>query len=283
MSTRAEQRAEVMAVVEREVKRDFSVATEFICDLLRGAGLDYYAHDTVKRMVIDARKRNAPTLEDVRHPKYKQKFDWRRHPGDTREKCMAYLCNQLYRNKYQSANDLRQLVDGAGMKLDIADSTFAIWVADARKQTGQHVTMQEIALLGGKKMRKGTRQNRNPTPKIDIEAPPPQPGQISVHAAKKLAADLIAEAVTTAGKRPVNGDQDARYCGTRAPSFDVRYSQAWLQTPSATAMWCDLLDVDADFLAAWSRKKHGVPRFSSQEIRTFRRKNAERMELANAD
>lgn len=270
-----EQKAEMLAYIEKRLAEDYTISTNDLYEELHEHGLAHMGHDGAKRHIINLRKKHLPTLDDIRHPSYNQKFDWRRHPGTMKEKTLAYITNQLYRNKYQSATDLFKAVENAGLKPGVGKATFAIWVSDMRKETGQTMTHQEAAFISRVKLKAGPKLNRNPKPKIDIEAPPPSPGEVTITAAKRLATDLISEAVAMAGRRQTRGNQDARYSGTRAPSFDVRYAQAWLQTPSATAMWCDLIGVDPDVLASWSEKRHGRPTFSSQEIRSFRTRVAE--------
>lgn len=280
---KAEAKQQMQDFIEAEIKKDFSANMSDIWERLGDAGLQFYAYDTVKRWVIDARKRNVPTLEEMRHPKYNPDFDWRRHPGDAKEKCIAYISNQLYRNRLQSASQLRKKVDQAGMGLTLAKASFAIWVSEARKQTGLFMSQQEAALLARVKIRKGAKQNRNPKPKIDIYAGPPVPGHVDPSAALRLASDVLREAWETAGKRQSFGDTDSRYSGTRAPSFDVRYAQAWLQSPSATAMWCDMAGVDPDVLAKLSRNRHGKPRFGWEEIEKFRSEQKARAEQVRKD
>lgn len=106
---------------------------------------------------------------------------------------------------------------------------------------------------------------------VDLPEPPPidydaltREEQVAWNwpGARRLAADLLANAWTDAGKRPSSRKDNSIH----APSLRIRYAQAWLQTPKLTAPWCGLLGVDPDELARLSRLRHGVPSFTPEEI-----------------
>lgn len=81
--------------------------------------------------------------------------------------------------------------------------------------------------------------------------------------ARRLAIAVLTSAWADAGKRPSRTKDNA----TQAPGIVVRYAQAWLQTPDATAKWCEIIDIDPELVASLSRRRHGRPKITPKEMR----------------
>lgn len=264
--------------VDRIIRVDYNRSSRKIWAQAQAENLDLpFGYDYFRRIVIEARRDNLPTMKSGPAPDYDPAFDHRNIDGDASTKAKALIRNEVLREKYQSTRDLIDKIKAARISLQVRQHTIVGWVSNIRRELGRELSRAEARALSESGNDHGPARSNRGRAKVDLYAPPPKPGEIDYTAAKRLAADVLRDAWETAGKRPSSGHKGAVYSGTRAPSFHVRYAQAWLQTPDATAVWCDLLDVDPDELAKLSRQRHGRPTFATQEIQTFREQNRQRI------
>jgi len=270
-------RQTVQAFVDAEIAKDFSIGNRELWDMALDNGIEIpRSFDWFRRLIIDARKRNVAKLKSGPADGYDPKFDVKRLTGTDNEKAKALIRNEVLREKYQTTAQLIEAIKAAGLRIDARQHTVTSWVSDIRREVGRELTNAEARTLAETGKDHGKARNRLTKPRVDIYSGPPRPGEITEYAARRMAADVIREAWETAGKRKSNEKNSIHQSATRAPSFAVRYAQAWLQTPDATALWCGILDVDPDMLRARSRQRHGVPSFSVEEVASFRKQLAER-------
>lgn len=270
-------RARIQKFIDKEIAKDFSIGNRELWDKALDEGFEIpRSFDWFRRLIIDARKRNVGSLRSRPADGYDPHFDVKRLTGTDNEKARALIRNEVLREKYQTTQQLINTIEAAGLRIDARQHTVTSWVSEIRREVGREITNAEARTLAETTKDHGKARNRLTKPRVDIHAGPPRPGEVTEYAARRMAADVIREAWETAGKRKSNENSSIHQSATRAPSFAVRYAQAWLQTPDATALWCGILDVDPDTLRARSRQRHGVPEFSHEEIISFRNQIAER-------
>lgn len=212
-----------------------------------------------------------PEVEDSVDPRYDPDFKPDATQEQTRQ-ALQWISNDLYRSRMQTTMQLRDRCLEAGYgKEDWKRKMWNSIVGNARKNTGRKVNLLEISYIN----RKSSEGSTMKKPLIDIHAPPPDPMGGDTIAVRRLAMEVIQDAIVMAGKKESKTMGSREESSIRARSFDVRYAKAWLQTPSATAIWCGVLNLDPDMVADYSRRIHGVPKFSREEIESHKRRVAE--------
>lgn len=173
---------------------------------------------------------------------------------------------ERYQRDPSSSPSLNQLYRRAQLAGIAPEASFAFWSRIYRK------LRREMGI--SKRLRRRVYHDTDPlglTPLDEVHAVDYKelsPNERSVYnfvGARRLAMAVLASAWADAGKRPSPIKDNA----TQAPSMVVRYAQAWLQTPGATAKWCEILDIDPELVASLSRRRHGRPTFSRGEIHEY--------------
>lgn len=170
---------------------------------------------------------------------------------------------ERYQRDPSSAPSLNQLYRRAQLAGIAPEASFAYWSRIYRR------LRREMGI--SRRLRRRVYDDTDPmglTPLDEVHAvdykdlSPNERAVYNFVGARRLAMAVLASAWADAGKRASPMKDNA----TQAPSMVVRYAQAWLQTPGATAIWCEILDIDPELVASLSRRRHGRPTFSKGEI-----------------
>ena len=253
----------ILAAVEEELREDYWQEIRALHEKIA----PHIHYDSFRYFCNKARKNlGDPDPVDSVDPRYDPNF--KPDPSlSPHKQALQWISNDLYRSRLQTTVQLCNRCSAAGY----GDSTWIrkTWnsiVGNARKNTGRRVTPMEVSHIN----KKSGAYNTKKDPIVDIHAPPPDRHGGDLIAVRRLAMELIQDAIATAGKKEVKDMGRRDESAITARSFDVRYAKAWLQTPSATAIWCGVLNIDPDMVAAYSRRIHGVPQFSRQEIESYK-------------
>lgn len=276
MRSYRKERAEVKKYVDSVIAKDYNTPNKKIWEMAHDLGFHMpFGFDYFRRIVLQSRKEHMPEMKSGPSADFDPGFDPHSIQGSENTKARAFLRNEIRREKYQASSVLLKKIYEAGIQPTAIKTSIIGWISTIRRELGRELSIAEAKALSESETDHGFARGQRGQPKVNLFAPPPNPGKIDLYAAKRLAADILRDAWDTANQRPSSAHKSTRY-GARATDFQIRYSQAWLQTPGATAVWCDLLGVDADEVASISRQRHGKPSFSRSEINSFRHEQANR-------
>lgn len=270
---------DLRAKIRAEMTRDYWQSNADMYDRLKPS----VSSNMFQELAKEERRRTVPVIDDGPDPRYQSAF--RPRAGTDKEQALAWICNELLRCKWQTSRVLTQRCLKAGYgNAEWTDNHWRAIITEARKTTGQTLTAAQARWLGTwrggsiesehkrSKASKARLQHAMQTydcnaPNIDIATPPPTPGVNDPDNAKRFAVDVIRQAIDEADRLRYASSKFGQDVSTKMVHW--KYAAAWLQTPSATEVYCGLADIDADDLAEWSEQRHGRPRFSEAELRYY--------------
>jgi len=186
-----------------------------------------------------------------------------------REKAESLAKKLLKNNPKTTLSEFRNQVDKAGWDASFSATWWGERLLTAKAEMGLIVRKVKFAVDGRKK---------NDSCKSGLAIHMEYMRDIA-EAATSVPVDPVVRAMdgainlATSMLKLAYEDASMENLSDRAPSLRARYARAWLQDPDATALWCGLVGVDGDVVAERSRREHGRPVLTPEEIESIRERS----------